>query len=112
VYRGCADPRNLPLGVDSSLQCREQGLLPAVWWFCNGTLCNSQQFGTVCGGGADSSGGNSGLSFDGYFFTTQLAFVAALRRGDPPPTPEPNGRHHSVLALPSVVQEQRPVSVP
>jgi len=59
VYRGCADSRNLPLGVDSSVQCRKQGRLPAVWWFCNGTLCNSGQFSTVCS--ADSKNGNSGL---------------------------------------------------
>ena len=58
VYRGCADARNLPLDVDSSVQCREQGRLPAVWWFCNGTLCNSEQFSAVCGDG--SSNGNSG----------------------------------------------------
>ena len=68
VYRGCADPRNLPLGVDSSLQCREQGPLPAVWWFCNGTLCNSEQFSTACS--ADSSkGGKSGQTLQ------QLNFI-------------------------------------
>lgn len=67
VYRGCADSRNLPLGVDSSVQCRKQGRLPAVWWFCNGTLCNSGQFSTVCS--ADSKNGNSGTSCDPYATT-------------------------------------------
>jgi len=61
VYRGCADSRNLPLGVDSSVQCREQGKPTAVWWFCNDTLCNSDQFNTVCS--VDSSHSNSGLTF-------------------------------------------------
>ena len=64
VYRGCADPRNLPLGVDSSVQCRELGRLHAVWWFCNGTLCNSEQFGTVCSS-QSSSGKGSGYGSAG-----------------------------------------------
>ena len=77
VYRGCADPRNLPLGVDSSVQCREQGRLPAVWWFCNGTLCNSGQFSAVCS--ADSKNANSGLfrfmMFLQYVVCSGLSFI-------------------------------------
>ncbi len=44
-YRGCADPENLPLDVDSSLQCKYQGAGKPLWYFCDGHNCNSGQIG-------------------------------------------------------------------
>ena len=48
IYRGCADPENLPLGVDISVGCQGQGISSAIWWFCDGTLCNGGVFDDIC----------------------------------------------------------------
>ncbi|KAK2154660.1 hypothetical protein LSH36_261g01040 [Paralvinella palmiformis] len=56
VYRGCADPWNLPYHVDTSVNCtrKDDG---SIWWFCTGTHCNRGTFGhdDICPG-----------SYDGY----------------------------------------------
>lgn len=46
VYRGCADPANLPIRVNVSVNCQPQGPDSSVWWFCRGSLCNSGAFGS------------------------------------------------------------------
>ena len=47
VYRGCANPWNLPLDVDVNKQCEYQGESDwrPLWWFCDGNLCNDEQLG-------------------------------------------------------------------
>jgi len=45
IYRGCADAKNLPLNVSPRQNCVPQGRALSVWWFCNGSLCNSGSFG-------------------------------------------------------------------
>ncbi|CAH1775573.1 unnamed protein product [Owenia fusiformis] len=49
VYRGCANPENLPLGVSAYRQCAYQG--ESFYFFCKGDLCNAGQLGQegVCG---------------------------------------------------------------
>ncbi len=49
VYRGCADPDKLPLGVYTGVtpdeNCKYQGPRKSLWWFCQGKLCNIGQLG-------------------------------------------------------------------
>ena len=40
IFRGCADPWNLPWGVSNKRNCEQQGYTDSVWWFCDGDLCN------------------------------------------------------------------------
>merc|ERR1711872_468926 len=47
VYRGCANPENLNLGVDAHLQCAYQG--GSLYYFCKGDLCNFGEIGHLCG---------------------------------------------------------------
>ncbi len=42
VFRGCADPWNLPWGVDINNNCKQQ-YDKSVWWFCDGEVCNHGQ---------------------------------------------------------------------
>ena len=57
LYRGCADPSNLPWEVDTSLNCQYQGQIPSLWYFCDGHLCNGGRFGTagICSSDRDIS---------------------------------------------------------
>lgn len=40
IFRGCADQWNLPWGTDTNQNCSRQGYSGAIWWFCDGHLCN------------------------------------------------------------------------
>ncbi len=40
MYRGCADPVNLPWGVRPDRPCVPQAAAASIWWFCNGDRCN------------------------------------------------------------------------
>ena len=44
MFRGCADPWNLPWGIDPDpgSNCRQQND-KSIWWFCEGELCNDGQ---------------------------------------------------------------------
>ncbi|CAH1800160.1 unnamed protein product [Owenia fusiformis] len=53
VYRGCADEKKLPWGIDVTTNCEYQGYgeSKALWFFCNGDLCNTGALGDLdrCG---------------------------------------------------------------